>query len=164
TLVSETTAEGYHTLTVTHTAASADSKYQGLTSDIAFRVIDDDGPNALPDEVETDEDAPLTFSPVSNDVDLQGYSLSVTSVTQGTNGSVALHLDGTVTYTPHADWNGEDSFDYTISDGHGGTDIATVTVDVVAVNDNPVIATVNPQTNAEGDQVSLQINATDVDS
>jgi Ca2+-binding RTX toxin-like protein len=51
-------------------------------------------------------------------------------VTQGTNGTVTINGDGTVTYTPAADFNGEDSFSYTVDDGKGGTDTATVTVTV----------------------------------
>ncbi len=48
-------------------------------------------------------------------------------VTQGTNGSVTSH-GGNVTYAPDPGFSGTDSFTYTISDGNGRTDIATVTV------------------------------------
>ena len=37
-------------------------------------------------------------------------------MTQGANGSVVNNGDGTVTYTPNADFNGADSFTYTITD------------------------------------------------
>src|SRR4029077_4646998 len=43
-----------------------------------------------------------------------------------------------VSYAPKPDATGTDSFQYTISDGHGGTDVATVTVQISAVNDPPV--------------------------
>jgi hypothetical protein len=43
-----------------------------------------------------------------------------------------------VTYTPNANYFGPDSFTYTISDGNGGTDTATVSVTVTSVNDPPV--------------------------
>jgi len=46
---------------------------------------------------------------------------------------VAINTDGTVTYTPAANYNGADSFTYTISDGQGGTSTATVvTITVTA--------------------------------
>ncbi len=57
-----------------------------------------------------------------------GETLTVTAVTQGANGTVAITGGGTgVSYTPNADFFGADSFTYTISDGNGGTDTATVT-------------------------------------
>ena len=57
----------------------------------------------------------------------------VTGVTDGTNGTVTT--DGTtVTYTPNADFNGTDSFTYTVTSG-GVTETATVTVTVNAVAD-----------------------------
>ncbi len=42
-----------------------------------------------------------------------------------------------VSYTPAANYFGTDSFTYTICDGNGGTDTATVTMTVTTVNDNP---------------------------
>src|SRR5207247_623266 len=66
-----------------------------------------------------------------------GETLSVTAVTQGTNGSVTFTATG-VSYTPAANYNGPDSFTYTIGDGNGGTASATVSVTVTSVNDNPV--------------------------
>ena len=44
-----------------------------------------------------------------------------------------------LTYTPEANWHGEDTFTYTVSDNGGLTDTATVTVTVTPVNDPPVI-------------------------
>src|SRR5262249_29934829 len=43
-------------------------------------------------------------------------------------------------YRPAANYNGSDSFTYTISDGQGGTDTATVTLTVTPVNDPPLAA------------------------
>ncbi|MFO0701137.1 MAG: tandem-95 repeat protein, partial [Nitrospira sp.] len=62
----------------------------------------------------------------------------LTSVTQGANGSVTFLANGTVTYTPTANFNGTDSFTYTITSG-GVTETATVTVNVTAVNDPTII-------------------------
>ena len=58
----------------------------------------------------------------------------VTSVTQGANGTVVNNGDGTVTYTPGADFNGTDSYTYTVTSG-GVTETATVNVTVNAVAD-----------------------------
>src|SRR5207247_2521603 len=63
------------------------------------------------------------------------------SVGSAAHGTVVNNTDGTVTYTPDANYNGPDSFIYTISDGQGGGTSATVNVDVTAVNDAPTAAT-----------------------
>jgi hypothetical protein len=97
-----------------------------------------DPPVANDDAAATDEDTPVVIDVVANDTDADGDALSVTSVTDPPNGSAVNNLDGSVTYTPDPDFNGTDSFDYTISDGNGGTDTATVSVTVGAVNDPPV--------------------------
>src|SRR5205823_5459249 len=73
-----------------------------------------------------------------NDTDVDGDSLAVTGVGAPLHGSATTHPDGTITYTPAADYNGVDSFTYTVSDGHGGTAIGTVSVTITAVNDGPV--------------------------
>ncbi len=43
-----------------------------------------------------------------------------------------------VIYTPALNYNGPDSFTYTVGDGNGGSATATVTVTVTGVNDGPV--------------------------
>ena len=47
-----------------------------------------------------------------------------------------MNADGSFTYTPNANYNGQDSYTYTISDGNGGTDTATVNIGVTPVDDN----------------------------
>src|SRR5207247_3025693 len=71
-------------------------------------------------------------------VDVDGDTLTVTGVSVAQHGSAARHADGTFTYPPAANYNGADSFTYSISDGHGGTATATVSLTITAVNDAPV--------------------------
>ena len=97
-----------------------------------------DNPMASDDSVSTDEDTAVTLDLLANDSDVDLDTLQVESVTQGTNGGVVINPDNTVTYTPDADFNGSDSFTYTINDGNGGADTATVNITVNAVNDAPV--------------------------
>ena len=63
-------------------------------------------------------------------------SRAITAVTQGSNGVVTFNADGTVTYTPAANWIGTDTFTYTVTSGLV-TETATVTV---AVNAAPNVA------------------------
>ncbi|HMN93382.1 MAG TPA: Ig-like domain-containing protein, partial [Hydrogenophaga sp.] len=96
-----------------------------------------DAPVAVDDVAETDEDTPVTIAVLANDTDVDGDALTVTSAVAA-NGTVVINADGTITYTPNADFNGTDTISYEISDGQGGTATATVTVTVNPVNDAPV--------------------------
>ena len=58
--------------------------------------------------------------------------------------AIALNTSSkTITYAPEPNFNGTASFNYTVSDGHGGTDTGTVNVSVNAVNDLPVARSQN---------------------
>ena len=65
------------------------------------------------------------FQPVANDIDPDGDTLSIQSVTQGAHGTVSIN-GGNVSYTPDTAYKGTDSFTYTVSDGKGGTAIGKV--------------------------------------
>ncbi len=61
------------------------------------------------------------------------------------------HSIGIRIYTPEADFNGTDSFTYVASDGDGLTDMATVEVTVLPVNNAPVtVGTIPDQILNEG--------------
>ncbi|WNJ98798.1 cadherin-like domain-containing protein [Thalassospiraceae bacterium LMO-JJ14] len=102
-----------------------------------------DPPVASDDSMSGAEDTPITFSSadlLGNDTDPDGDQLSITSFDQPDNGTITDNGDGTYTFTPNQDWNGETDFNYTITDGNGGTSNATVTIDVDGINDPPVAA------------------------
>jgi len=92
-------------------------------------------PDARDDSAETDEDTAVNINVLANDLDPDGDSLSINSITQPEHGAVTNNGDGTVTYTPDADYTGEDSFEYTVSDGNSGSDTAFVNVIVNVVGD-----------------------------
>ena len=79
----------------------------------------------------TDIDTPITIAVLENDSDPQNDSLSVSVHTQPGSGTASV-LFGHIVYTPDSGFVGEDSFVYQIDDGNGGTDTATVTVEVVS--------------------------------
>src|SRR5207248_1123441 len=113
-----------------------------------------DAPVAADDAVTTAEDTPETIALLGTDAEPEGDTLSVTGVGTPQHGSVAIHPDGSITYTPTANYNGADSFTYTISDGHGGTATGTVAVTVTAVNDAPV-ANTDAATTAEDTAITI---------
>ena len=65
----------------------------------------------------------------SNDSDPDGHSIAITSVTQPLNGTT-INYGSHINFNAETDFTGTTSFSYTISDGFGGTDTATVTVEV----------------------------------
>lgn len=106
-----------------------------------------DNPNAANDSAVVTEDSGANIINVlSNDSILpdEGEILTVSSVTNAANGTVAIaNGSAAVSYAPNADFHGADSFTYTVSDGNGGSDTATVNITITSVNDAPTIITEN---------------------
>jgi hypothetical protein len=98
-----------------------------------------DAPVADDDEFGVAEDASATaLAVLAGDTDVDGDTLTIIAKTNGAKGTVVITGGGTgLTYKPGANLSGQDTFTYTISDGHGGTDTATVTVDIGGDNDPP---------------------------
>ncbi|MEM9050357.1 MAG: cadherin-like domain-containing protein [Pseudomonadota bacterium] len=102
------------------------------------------GPNAADDGGYTTEAGAAMSIAVSdllaNDTDADGDTLSITGVSALLGGSVAIdNAMQSVRFTPDAGFSGATGFDYTIADGKGGFDTATVSVTV-----NPTIVTQQP--------------------
>ena len=94
-------------------------------------------PVANPDSLQAIEDTPVTYTAASllgNDINAS----SIASVTSGTGGTAVLNANGTVTFTPDANFNGPASFSYIATDGVLNSTSGAVTVNVAAVNDAPV--------------------------
>ncbi len=156
-------ANFFGTDTLTYTIS--DSNNGGTdTATVTINVTGvQDPPNAVDDTASTDEDTAVVIDVLTNDTDVDGDTLSITSTTIPPNGTVVVNADGTITYTPNADFNGEDTFSYTLSDLQGGTDTATVTVTVNAINDPPV-ANDDTATTDEDNAVVIEVLANDTDS
>ena len=97
-------------------------------------------PDAVDDSYVTGIDTDLVISNLlDNDTLIDGATL--TSFSQGTNGSVIDNGDGTFTYSPTGGFAGTDTFTYTLTDADGETDTATVTVTVSSTVNNPPVVT-----------------------
>ncbi len=127
--------------TFTYTLVGSGKKAETVSGFIVVKGIND-GPTAAGDLKTTSEDTALTFAAsdlLSNDKDIDKLDvLVVSAVGTASHGTVKLAI-GQITYTPSSNYNGEDAFTYTISDGKGGTSTATVKVNVSPVNDAPVV-------------------------
>jgi hypothetical protein len=125
--------------TFTYTVSDGNGGTSTATVSVTVAAVND-----LPDAVNdgplaATEDLALTIAPATllgNDSDPDGNPLSISSVQGAVNGTVAL-VGGNIVFTPAPGYNGPASFTYTISDGQGGSDTATVTLNVAAVNDLP---------------------------
>jgi hypothetical protein len=88
------------------------------------------GPSAVDDTASTLVDTPVTTMVLLNDF-LGTPPTTITSVSQGSNGSVTFNVGaGTTTYAPSAGFTGTDNYTYTITDSNGETDSATDSVNV----------------------------------
>ena len=139
----------------------------GSTATVSMTVLCDVPPTAVNDSATVNEDSSANaINVLANDTDPDGGPKSVASVTQPTNGVVAITGGGTgLTYTPNPNFctsGSPDTFTYTLTPG-GST--ATVSVTVTCVDDNPVAvadsATVNEDAGATA--IAVLTNDTDVD-
>ncbi|MES2677561.1 MAG: cadherin-like domain-containing protein [Pseudomonadota bacterium] len=78
------------------------------------------------------------------DIDV-GDVLSIGSITSPAHGTARIITNPqtnrqTISYTPGANYNGSDSFNYTIIDGNGGSITKTININVVPINDAPIVA------------------------
>src|SRR4029079_18918800 len=114
------------------------------------------------DFTNTVEDVSVTIPALVNDSDVDGDTLTITSVSPA---SGTASISGTnVVFTPATNFVGTATIGYSISDGNGGSASALITVTVSAVNDPPIA--VNDFTNTVEDiAVTIQalVNDSDVD-
>ncbi len=157
---------GSKTNTATVSSAQSDADSSNNSDSETTMVRENRPPQALDDTVTTDEDTPVTTGNVlANDSDPDGDTLSVSGVESRSaqGGSVVDNGDGTFTYTPPAGFSGSDSFGYTVADGNGGEDRATVRVTVNAVNHPPVAMDDSVTTNEDTPVTTGNVLANDSD-
>ena len=108
-----------------------------------------------------DQATPATGQVVASDV--ESVTLSYGAGTAAAKGAVTIDpATGAVTYLPHADQFGADSFTVVVTDGDGGSATATFTVDITPVSDAPV-ATDTELITDEDTPASVTIAASDAD-
>ncbi len=166
----------------TYTVSDGNGGSDTATVTVTINGVND-GPVAVDDTGTTNEDTTVSIDVLGNDSDVdESDTLAVTrlndtTVTAGseiilTSGArLTLKANGTVDYDPNdafealaVNETGTDSFTYTVSDGKGGSDTATVTVTINGVNDGPVAADDTGTTNEDA-PVSIDVldNDSDVD-
>jgi len=82
------------------------------------------------------------------------------------HGSIRDNHDGTFTFTPSKNYNGDVHFTYDVKDAHGGVTHTGATTTLAAVNDNPDVTPITDSVTEDTDShhsVNLLGTATDVD-
>lgn len=125
-------------------------------------------PVANNDSYNATEDTPFNVAALgvlANDTDVDMDGLTAVLDTPTSNGTLTLNPDGSFNYSPIANFCGQDSFTYHANDSELDSNIATVTIDVVCVNDLPVITVVNPTVTVnEGQTATNGGTISDIDS
>ncbi|NTV95090.1 MAG: tandem-95 repeat protein, partial [Thiobacillus sp.] len=165
----------------------------GLTDSAAVNITVDsvnDPPIANPDPIVIDEDVTSTFDPRANDIDIDTPhdQLVITSLNgQAVDtahpenyvptdvydpsgrlaGQVGMTADGQVKFDPAPDYNNDPTnlpvIPYTISDGQGGFDSSTITIQVRPVNDPPVALDDTANVAEDGPAATGNVLANDID-
>jgi gliding motility-associated-like protein len=118
-------------VTNTATGTAKDTKGNNVTGNGNTTTTVPKSPTAVDDHATTKPNQPVTISVLTND-NPGSSTFNTTTVeimTPPTHGTVKVNSDGTVVYTPVADYAGNDSFTYRVKDAFGYyTNIATATI------------------------------------
>ena len=147
---------------------NADGEIDQARVTVDVTAFENADPDAVDDSATAAFETAVEIDVLNNDDDPDGDTLQITGVTQGANGSVVIDdqgtadtSDDTVVYIPDEGFEGPDSFTYTVSDGQGGTDTATINVTVEERPPLPVVGfTVDTTTliEDEGTAVTFTFN------
>ncbi len=138
---------------ITSAASSNDRNYNGMNPpDVSATNLDNDEPlNAVNDSYSTDEDIALNIPApgvLANDSPNGHGGITAQLESDVSHGVLNLHLDGSLVYTPTANYYGLDLFTYRVHDGLSISNLATVTITINSVNDPPVAVADHYDTNA----------------
>ena len=121
-----------------------------------------DAPVAEDNNVNTNENKmmQLDINLVASDID--GDNLTYTIVSDVASGSASL-TGNTVTYTPNQDWHGSDGFTFKANDGTLDSNIATIVIGVIPVNDAPSVENMSVKTE-EDIPLSFKFSYTEIEN
>ena len=131
----------------TYTVTDADSG-ESATQSVNITVNPVVDLTAADDTVSGDEDTVISGDVSANDLTTSDGTLTFAAATSPANGSVTVNGDGTFNYTPNLNFNGTDSFTYTVTDVDSG-ETATQTVDITI---NPVVDLTAADDTVSGDE------------
>jgi len=141
-----------------------------IEESFVVEVLDvNEAPVAVGDDFAGLEDSvlelPASQGVLANDVDPEGGILSTILDQAPIHGTLALDRDGSLRYTPEADFHGQDSFTYSVHDGQHHSGAARVILRIQPVNDPPAF-TAFPAFAVraiEGQRLEIQLAGRDAD-
>jgi hypothetical protein len=160
-----TAEQGGRPYTESLTYKVSDGKLETMGS-VSIEVVNvNDAPSATPQQLVTAEDTSLMVTLGGDDPD-EGTQLTFEVVGQPSHGAL-MGQGATRTYIPSADFSGEDSFTFKVSDGMLESQEAQVRITITPVDDPPVF--VEPlhegvTRSEDGAPIELTFAAMDVDS
>ncbi len=101
-----------------------------------------DPPLASADNFNINEDNVLFNNVLTNDTEIEGQPMTSQLITGTSNGSITLNSNGSLSYVPNTNFFGMDSFSYEVCDDSTPTPLCaqeTVTINVLSVNDQPIV-------------------------
>ena len=130
-----------------------------------------DLPSASDVAYSVDEDGTLTFTDeqlLAEASDIDGDDLSISDVTYtGAEGVFTDNGDGTYSFAPNENFNGEVDLGFTVSDGAGGTADANIDITVNDVNDAPIAGSTSYSVDEDNvltfSEEQLLANSSDID-
>jgi hypothetical protein len=154
--------------TDTFTYTITDGHGHSTTANVNVKVkAQNVAPIAKDDSATTNMGQAVTLTTLANDSDADGDNLTITHIDTPAHGTAVVSADGKgIVYTPNPGWFGTETFNYSISDGHGHIVTATETVVVKApapVNVAPVAANDTKTTVCSTDPVVVNVLNNDYD-
>ena len=107
---------------------------RGESAEILVEVTVDpinDSPVTAADASSVQEAGSIAIPVLANDTDIEGDTLQILAVGVPSQGTATPQPDDTILYVPDLGACGSDTFSYTVGDGHGGSDTATVSIAIV---------------------------------
>ena len=134
---------GYMLWVSAYDAAGNEGPHVGTVFPLFLTTNDNTAPVATNDDYTTAQGYELNVAVaagvLANDVDADGHALTVDVGLGPLQGDLTLNSDGSFIYTPRADFVGLDTITYTVNDGFGGTDTATISIIVTPVRVESVL-------------------------
>ncbi len=149
---------------------AAGNAYAGISDKTTLNfTVANVAPVAQADNASTQEDSAVQVDVTANDSDVDSAlnKASVTVVTAAQHGATSVDTGtGVITYTPAANYNGNDSFSYRVQDIYGAnSNTVTVGVTVQAVNDAPqAVADIGSTSEDASLTLDVLANDSDIDS
>ena len=132
---------------------------RGSTATSTISVTVNAPPDAVDESVIAQRDTNLDIDVLANDSDPENATLSITAIGAPSTGTATTTPDGRIRYTPQAGFLGDATFTYTIADGAGGQDTATVSVNV----NGPPEATNDTALTQRGAGINIDVLDNDTD-